>query len=121
VHIGPQGPAEVLAKPDVGTTSSNDTTIIWDPQVEGLLATEAELSGDSRHQGERHLDGDEFIYLLSGEIRIGLEQDGTWSEVSLQAGRAAVVPQGVWHRLLVEEPSRILVFSTGRTEIRPPA
>src|SRR4051812_45369480 len=120
VHVRTRGAVEVRSKSDVGSTSSHDATLIWDPQVEGVLATEAELTADSRHQGERHLDGDELLYLLSGAIRISFESEGQWSEVALRAGRAAIVPQGVWHRLLVDEPSHVLVASTGRTEIRPP-
>src|SRR5690242_9457317 len=89
VHIGRGGSAEVLSKSGVGETNSQGSTFIWDPKIDGVLATEAEVASDSRHRGERHLDGDEVLYLLSGAIRISFETEDGWSEVALQAGRAA--------------------------------
>jgi oxalate decarboxylase/phosphoglucose isomerase-like protein (cupin superfamily) len=79
------------------------------------------MSESSRHRGERHLDADEFVYLLSGTARISLEpSEGNVEEVALQPGEAVVVPQGMWHRVLIGERSRLLFFNAGRTEIRPP-
>src|SRR5438552_2815957 len=56
VHLRPRGTADVFVKKNVGVTTEGDTTVVWDPQVEGLLASEAEMTQDSGHQGERHLD-----------------------------------------------------------------
>ena len=69
---------------------------------------------------EMHPDGDEVLYLLSGALDVVLEQpDGNDSASALQAGRAFVVPRGVWHRLLLHEPGQLLFFTPGpRTEHR---
>jgi mannose-6-phosphate isomerase-like protein (cupin superfamily) len=121
VQLQPTGAGDVMVKATVGVTRDNGDTVVWDPQVEGLLASEAEMSESSRHGGERHLDADEFVYLVSGAARIALEPDqGDIEELTLSPGRAVLVPQGAWHRVLIEQPSRLLFVNAGRTEIRPP-
>jgi mannose-6-phosphate isomerase-like protein (cupin superfamily) len=89
--------------------------------VDGILAGEGELSKSSEHAGERHLDGDEVLYLVSGAMRLSLELDeGGTTEIPLDQGQAVIVPQGVWHRLIIDAPIRLLYFGGGRTEIRSP-
>jgi hypothetical protein len=41
VHLRPRGAADVLVKSGVGVTTKGDATVVWDPEVEGLLASEA--------------------------------------------------------------------------------
>ena len=121
LNIRPHGAAEVMPKGGVGATSERDDTVVWDPEADGLLVSEALVTTSSRHQGERHLDGDEVLYLISGSARLALERDdGSPEVIDLPPARAFVVPQRVWHRLLVDEPSRLLFLTTGRTEVRPP-
>ena len=121
VHVRPRGPAELLPKGGIGVVREGETTIVWDPEVAGVLVSEAHLTESSAHHGERHLDGDEVVYLISGVAGVAVEDgDGQIKEMTLQPGRAVVVPQGVWHRLLVDEPSRLLFLNSGRTEVRPP-
>jgi mannose-6-phosphate isomerase-like protein (cupin superfamily) len=101
----------------VGVTTEGDDTVIWDPQVEGLLASQADMKESSRHLGERHLDADEFVCLISGRTLISLEDsDGQVREVALRPGEACVVPLQTWHRVLIEEPRRLL--SSARAEQR---
>jgi len=118
VHLRASGTAEVLAKTGLGVTTEGDSTVIWDPQVEGLLASEAEMAESSRHQGERHLDADEFVYLVAGAARLTFDERGGSREVALKPGQAVLVPQGIWHRVHIDEPSRLLFISAGRTEVR---
>jgi mannose-6-phosphate isomerase-like protein (cupin superfamily) len=120
MHVQPGGTVDVVPK-STGATQSGDDTVVWDPQLDGVLVGQADVSSSSRHRGERHLDGDEVVYLVSGSATLSMADDDTTREVVLQPGEAVVVPQGVWHRLLIEEPSRLLFFSTGRTEVRPPS
>lgn len=121
VHLRPFGAGEALPK-ETGHTERMGANLVFDPTTEGLLIGEAEMTTSSRHRGERHLDGDEFVYLVSGAIRVALEgEDGTTADTPLIPGEALIVLQGTWHRLLVDGPSRILFISTGRTEVRPPA
>jgi mannose-6-phosphate isomerase-like protein (cupin superfamily) len=119
VHIRPHGPAEFLAKDFSNVTKSGETTFIWDPKVDGILGGEGIQSKSSDHAGERHLDGDELLYLISGILRLSLEyDDGSTAEVPLHPGQAVIVPRGIWHRLVVDEPGRLLFFGGGRTEIK---
>jgi mannose-6-phosphate isomerase-like protein (cupin superfamily) len=119
VHIRSRGPAE-FRPPDFTNVTKHAETIVWDPAVDGILGGEGALSESSDHAGERHLDADEVLYLISGAMRLSLElDDGSTAEVPLSHGQAVIVPQGVWHRLIVDEPIRLLFFGGGRTEIRP--
>ena len=120
MHVLPSGAAEALPK-SIGSTDSGNESVVWDPKVGGVLVGQADVSASSRHGGERHLDGDEVVCLLSGSVTLALEDGDAQQEVVLEPGEAVVVPQGVWHRLLVEHPSRLLFLSTGRTEVRSPS
>lgn len=65
---------------------------------------------------EVHPEGDELILLVSGAIDVVLEDDGAERAVSLEAGQAAIVPRGVWHRLVMREPGKLL-FINSRTRM----
>jgi hypothetical protein len=71
---------------------------------------------------ERHPQGDEFVYLLSGDVALLLALPDGDAVVRL-AGRAAqLVPRGVWHTARVFAPSRLLFVTRGEgTEHRPVA
>ena len=88
--------------------------------MDGILWGESRQDHSGSHGGERHLDADEVLYLISGAFRLSLELDDCRTEIPVKAGEAVIVPQGVWHRLLVDEPCRYLYFGGGRTEIRRP-
>jgi mannose-6-phosphate isomerase-like protein (cupin superfamily) len=91
----------------------------WDPRVDGILCGESTMTAGSDHKGERHLDGDEVLYVISGRMRLILEPENEpAAEVALSAGEAVLVPCGVWHRLSVEEPSRFIFMGGGRAQIR---
>src|SRR6267143_4872686 len=95
VHLRPDGVAEV---PPGGKGSH--------PDVEGWLVGEARMTRPPPHGGERHVDGDELLYLISGSVRVSLDHDVKDPEiVTLRPGDAFVVPHGIWHRVLVDEPS----------------
>jgi mannose-6-phosphate isomerase-like protein (cupin superfamily) len=118
VHIRAHGPAEFLPQ-DFSNVTRHGENIIWDPGVDGILGGESSLTESSDHAGERHLDADEVLYLISGAMRLSLElDDGSTVEVPLSQGQAVIVPQRVWHRLIVDEPIRLLFFGGGRTELR---
>jgi len=63
---------------------------------------------------EMHPEGDEVIYLVAGSIDLILDEPDGERIVSLQAGEAAIVPRGVWHRLVMREPGELL-FVNSRT------
>jgi mannose-6-phosphate isomerase-like protein (cupin superfamily) len=48
---------------------------------------------------ERHLSGDELIYVLDGTATLEMVcDDGAPKSFALNAGTIAVIPQGAWHR-----------------------
>lgn len=63
-----------------------------DPQipVEGATFGVASMSRNAPHGGERHLDGDEVLYVVSGRIRV-VFIDG-WTNQTLFRGTGL----GVW-------------------------
>ena len=117
VHIRPRGSAEFLAEDFSNVTKLADS-MVWDPAVDGILWGESRQDASGDHGGERHLDADEVLYLISGAFRLSLELDDGRAEVAVKAGEAVIVPQAIWHRLIVDEPCRYLFFGGGRTEIR---
>src|SRR5579862_1790723 len=116
-HLRPRGPAEFLPK-DYSNVTRLTGSMIWNPAVEGILWGESKQDESGDHGGERHLDADEVLYLISGAFRLSLELEEGRAEIPVKAGQAVIVPQGVWHRLLIDEPCRYLFFGGGRTEIR---
>ena len=70
------------------------------------------------HRGEMHPDGDEFLYFVSGRVRVVLD-DGDQDRVGVETrhevgpGEAFVVPRGVWHRIEVIEPAHLVHVTPG--------
>ena len=79
---------------------------------EGWLISEFTCTEDWANW-EMHPEGDEFVYLLDGDVELQLElTNGT--EARRIAGRGAVlVPRGVWHTAKVFAPSRMLFVTRG--------
>jgi mannose-6-phosphate isomerase-like protein (cupin superfamily) len=67
-------------------------------------------SSDDLHSDllEVHPDGDELIVVLAGAIDLISEANGDEVVVGLDAGQAAVVRRGNWHRLSMRSPGRLL-------------
>ncbi len=69
---------------------------------------------------EMHPDGDEVLTLLSGQFDIVLDEDGVERTISLTPGQGALVPRGVWHRMIIHVPGELLFLTPGdTTEHRP--
>jgi len=69
---------------------------------------------------EMHPDGDEVLTLLSGQCDIVLDEDGAERTISLTPGQGALVPRGVWHRMIIHVPGELLFLTPGdTTEHRP--
>ena len=78
------------------------------------------MSKPAPHGGERHIDGDELLYLISGSVHVSLDHEDREAEViNLGPADAFVVPQGIWHRVIPDEPSDLLFMTPGRNEVRP--
>jgi mannose-6-phosphate isomerase-like protein (cupin superfamily) len=90
-------------------------------RIDGLSIGAPYLTREPPHGGEMHPDGDELLLLLSGAALVELEEETGTRRVALAPGQALVVPKGVWHRVRLREPSRLLHVTPGPGgEHRPP-
>lgn len=69
---------------------------------------------------ERHPNGDEIGYLLSGAVTLILDTEGGPEEAELnEAGAFVIIPKGIWHTARVHARSRMLFITAGEgTESR---
>ncbi len=65
-----------------------------------------------------HPHGDEFLHLLSGAIDAIFDDAAGERRVALRSGDWCLAPRGVWHRLIIREPSDLL-FVTPAAGTRP--
>jgi mannose-6-phosphate isomerase-like protein (cupin superfamily) len=102
-----------------GSSTVIETTPGPPVRIDGFSVGAPLLTSNPPHRGEMHPDGDELLYLVSGRIDVILEEGGTQATVgtehiqSLRAGEALIVPRGVWHRVDVREPSRLVHITPG--------
>jgi len=80
--------------------------------VDGVTIGVAHMSENSPHGGEMHPDGDEVLYLISGHVNVVFE-DPSFDDVDMRPGDGLIVPQGVWHRVDILEPSQIMYATPG--------
>jgi mannose-6-phosphate isomerase-like protein (cupin superfamily) len=62
---------------------------------------------------EMHPNGDEFVYLLSGDIEFLLELPSGVTATRITGRGAVLVPRGVWHTARVFAPSRMFFVTRG--------
>jgi len=62
---------------------------------------------------EMHSEGDELLILASGSLSVDFREGEMDRTASLPPQAAFIVPAGIWHRLMVHEPS-ILIAITPR-------
>ena len=87
--------------------------------VDGLTIGIAMMAENSPHGGEMHPDGDEVLYLISGRANV-VFLDSPAPDIELRPGAGLVVPQGMWHRVDILEPSQIVYATPGpNNEFRP--
>jgi mannose-6-phosphate isomerase-like protein (cupin superfamily) len=72
---------------------------------------------------ERHPDGTEFLFVLSGAAVIRMRDGSGERSAELSAGECALIPEGVWHRAEITMPTRMLFVtpSPALTELRDAA
>lgn len=117
VHLATDGSATTLAGGDAFWQLPEADAARYG---EGWLVSEFEFDADWP-SWEMHPEGDEFVYLLSGEVELTLELPGGLQKVPLRGRGAVVVPRGVWHTArVIVAPSRMLHVTRGAgTQLRP--
>ena len=116
VHLAPDGVATQMPGGDA-FWALPPTEL--DRLSQGWLVSEFEFTADWP-TWEMHPNGDEFVYLLSGEAELQLEHAEGVRTVQLQGSGAVVVPRGVWHTAKVRQPCRMLHVTLGEgTQTRP--
>ena len=74
------------------------------------------------HMWEMHPLADEVLFMLNGELRVDYFDGLHSGTLELQAGHGIVMPQGVWHRLVLREPGLLLALTAPHgTQSRPDA
>jgi quercetin dioxygenase-like cupin family protein len=91
------------------------------PRVDGHVLALTSLEHSPPHLGERHPDGDELIYLLSGEVTVVIEAPGGDQRPTLGPGDALIVAQGLWHHIEVIRPAQLVHFTPGPSGEHRPA
>jgi mannose-6-phosphate isomerase-like protein (cupin superfamily) len=82
-------------------------------RIDGFTVGAPMMTQNAPHGGEMHPDADEILYLISGRVDVVLEEEGGESTTEVCAGRALIVPKGVWHRVVLREPSHLLHITPG--------
>jgi mannose-6-phosphate isomerase-like protein (cupin superfamily) len=81
-------------------------------RVHGFHVGVADMTRDPPHGGERHPDGDEFILILTGRLRVMIDSCPDDS-LELGPGEACIIPKGEWHRVHLLEPTRLVHITPG--------
>ena len=79
---------------------------------DGFTVGIVDLKQDAPHNGEMHPDGDEFLHVISGRVRVTWESDPQAS-LELGPGESCIVPRGEWHNVSLIEPTRLLHITPG--------
>lgn len=113
----PRDPID-LGQAVVGLHRSGEACLVESPpgppkRIDGLTIGAPFMTHEPPHVGEMHPDGDELLFLVSGGITVVLEDEEPARRVKLEPGQAIVVPRGVWHRVLIDEPSRMVHITPG--------
>lgn len=107
------------------------TPIAWGPDVWRTLATgKGDWVVGARHgdrpkdfhpnEWEMHPHGDELLHVLGGTIDAIFDESDGERRATLRGGDACLMPRGVWHRLVIREPSDVLfVTPAAGTQLRP--
>ena len=66
---------------------------------------------------EMHTEGDEPLILSSGSLTVEFRQEGIEQTAPLRSRSAFIVPAGLWHRLIVHEPSVLIAITPGHNTV----
>ena len=102
VHIFRNGSAEI-SEPPSGPHR----------RIDGYEVGAPFMTQSAPHGGEVHPDGDELLFIVSGRVTVVLEDEEPPRRVDVDCGQAFIVPQGVWHRVEIDEPTQLVYVTPG--------
>ena len=115
----PRGRAFDLSRETVGVERTTGRAWFMDwgnegpPRIAGYPVGAPWIITEPPHVGEMHPDADELLYLVSGHVRVRLELEDGERDTELGPDQALIVPRGVWHRILIDEPGRLVHVTPG--------
>jgi len=116
VHLSADGRATTTPGGDLFWSLSPEAMTKFE---DGWLVSEFFCS-ENWGNWEMHPNAEEFIYLLSGDIELLQDYDGSVTSTRISGRSALLVPRGVWHTVRVFASSRMLFVTMGRgTQQRP--
>ena len=85
----------------------------WVPKVVGELNGQyvKVVKCEGEYVWHHHEQEDELFYVLKGRLRILLRD----REVALEAGEFFIVPRGVEHKPVADEPAEVVLFEPATT------
>lgn len=85
----------------------------WVPKVVGELNGQyvKVVKCEGEYVWHHHEQEDELFYVLKGRLRILLRD----REVALEAGEFFIVPRGVEHKPVADEPAEVVLFEPVKT------
>ncbi len=85
----------------------------WVPKVVGELNGQyvKVVKCEGEYVWHHHEQEDELFYVLKGRLRILLRD----REVELEAGEFFIVPRGVEHKPVADEPAEVVLFEPAKT------
>lgn len=66
---------------------------------------------------EMHPEGDELLICAFGSLAVEFRNEGIERTAPLPLRSAFIVPVGVWHRLIVHEPSVLIAITPGHNTV----
>jgi len=111
IYLAPSGTMRAYAKTAEFLMSARQDSDLMDGRVLALH----KVSGprDVHYPAwEMHPEGDELLILASGSLAVQLREEEMERTVTLPPQAAFIVPAGLWHRLIVHEPSVLLAITS---------
>jgi mannose-6-phosphate isomerase-like protein (cupin superfamily) len=66
----------------------------------------------TNNNGEVHLDGDEMLYVISGEVSLTSDSNPNES-LSLCSGDSCIIKKGEWHKVNIIKTTQLIYITPG--------
>ncbi|MGH3500759.1 MAG: cupin domain-containing protein [Nocardioidaceae bacterium] len=88
--------------------------------VNGTWMVGWETRSEDTPRWTMHPNGECLIVLLTGELSVVIDDENGGQVHELRPGQACIVPGGLWHRTVAQQPSQRIFLTAGEgTQTRP--